>query len=347
MSPPRAELVAAVRRNCAISDARHAREMTMCTYLLAMREHFRWERGMAQGAPLARDEVGAWLTAREAEWETLAGEDYRPLPVGGELVDPWDADAVNRTLLPEGLVYGAGIGGFGKPQFFVAALERNERRHGSRVLVAGREHARDLDAAPAATRGDTIYVRRESLARVLWDMAEAWGVRRNDGALRSALDAHGFEAGSAAALQRMVDAETETLILHELGEREAATWLGPAWERSLSEAKRRRTSIVMRAARDHLADCLVTLPELVRRDARASLHLWFAGLDGMRRELFPRALLAYRAWLDGDRGDALLDTAAAGAEHWRRACVQVVDALTAGDGERSVDDLSTSDAFRF
>ena len=344
MSLPRDDLVAAVRRNCAISDARHARELTMCTYLLAMREYYRWERGVALDAPLVRADVGAWLVAREAEWEALEEEDYRPLPLGGELVDPWDAEAVNRALLPEGLVYGAGIGRYGKPQFFVATLEREEWRGGSHVLVAGREHARDLDAAPAAMRGDTIYVRRESLARVLWEKAEAWGVRRGGGALKSALDAHGFEPGSAAALERMVEAEIETLILHELGEREAAALLGPAWERSLCDLHRRRASIFMRAVRDHLADCLVTLPELVRRDARASLHLWFANLDGMRRELFPRALDAYRAWLGGDRGEALLAAAEAGVGHWRRVCADVLDAFARGDGEDAVEEISLGGA---
>jgi len=45
-------LVEAVRRNCHIADARHAREMTLCTYLLEMREFYRWEAGIALGEPL-------------------------------------------------------------------------------------------------------------------------------------------------------------------------------------------------------------------------------------------------------------------------------------------------------
>ena len=342
----RDELVAAVRTNCAISDARHAREMTMCTYLLAMREYYRWEHGVPLGAALVRADVGAWLAERESQWAALEDADYRALPIGARAVDPYDVEAVNRALVPEGLVYGAGIGRYGKPQFFVAALEREEWRGSSRVLVAGRELARDLDAAPAAMRDDTIYVRRESLARVLWEKAEAWAVKRSDGALKAALDAHGFDAGSAAALERMVAAETETLILHELGEREAAALLGPAWERSLCGLERRGASIFMRAVRDHLADCLVTLPALVERDAQASLHLWAASLDGMRRELFPGALDAYRAWRGGDRGLAMLAVARVGAEHWRRVCDAVLGALEGDGGERAVEALSLDDATR-
>ena len=40
-------LVEAVQANCNITDARHARNMTMCTYLLEMRELYRWEIGRA------------------------------------------------------------------------------------------------------------------------------------------------------------------------------------------------------------------------------------------------------------------------------------------------------------
>lgn len=34
----------AVRRNCHIADARHAREATLCTYLLQMRDLYCWEQ---------------------------------------------------------------------------------------------------------------------------------------------------------------------------------------------------------------------------------------------------------------------------------------------------------------
>ena len=87
----------------------------------------------------------------------------------------------------------------------------------------------------------------------------------------------------------------------------------------------------MRAARDHLADCTVTLPALLERGAAASIDLWFAGLDGMRRELFPRMRGAYDAWRRGDGGRALAAAAEAGAAHWRRVCAEVL-ALADGEG---------------
>ena len=341
-------LLAAVQANCHVSDARHARNMTLCTYLLEMRELYRWERGIALTAPVPRAAVGAWLSQREALWSELEGEEYRRLPLGDALVDPFDAAALNRELLPGNFVYGAGIGRFGKPQFFLGELEREERRDGVRILVSRRELARDLAPAPAALRDGTIYVRLESLQRVLSERAEAWGRKRTEGALKAALDAHGFERDPEAALESMAAAEAETLILHELGEHRAALALSPAWERMLAGFTRRPAELFARAARDHLADCTTTLPALLARDADVSLDLWFAGLDGMRRELFPRIVGAYDAWRQGDRGRALSCAIAAGAQHWREVCERILT-LHAGrgaDAERAIEALAGTTEIR-
>jgi hypothetical protein len=341
-------IVDAVQANCHITDARHARNMTLCTYLLEMRELYRWEHGVAQTAPLPRAEVSEWLSGREALWAQYEDADYGPLPLPEGEVDPFDVETVNRALLPHALVYGAGVGRFGKPQFFLGALERDERREGVRVLVARCEYARDVAPAAAALRGGTITVRLESLRRMLWEKVEGWTLKRPDGALAAALDAYAFADGAEAALERMAAAEAETLILHELGEARAGRLLGPPWEAMLAGLASRRAELFARAARDHLADCLVTLPALLERDARASIHLWFANLDGMRRELAPRLLDAYAAWRGGDGGRAIASAARGGAAHWERVCGEMlalrarrgddadaaIDALAAGEGVR-------------
>ncbi|MGE5089622.1 MAG: Sfum_1244 family protein [Candidatus Levyibacteriota bacterium] len=339
-------LVQAVQANCHVSDARHARSMTLCTYLMEMRELYRWERGIPLTAPLPRAEVGAWLAGREALWSSLESADYRPLPLAGSEIDPFDASAVNAALAPHALVYGAGVGRFGKPQFFLGTLTRHERRGDLSVLVSAREHARDLAPAPAASRAGTIYVRLESLQRVLWEKADAWSGRRAQGALAAALAAHGYADDPSAALQRMADAEAETLILHEQGEHEAGRRLGPRWESLLGRLGQRRPELFVRAVRDHLADCLVTLPALLARDDPASIHFWFANLDGMRRELYPRIVAAYAAWRDGDRGSALAAAVDAGTRHWADVCAAVLACAAPGAGaeatEAAIDGLAQS-----
>jgi len=318
-------LVEAVRHNCHISDARHAREMTMCNYLLEMREYCRWERGIPPGGTLPpRSEIGSWLIAREALWEKLAEEDYAVIPVGSRNQAPFEADEINRALRGHGLIYGAGIGRFRKPHFFLGRLVREERRDGLRVQVCGREYARDLTAVPAVLRGDTIVVRGEALRQLLWEKVEAWQAKRSDGALKAALDCYEYEAGAPAAIERMAEAETEVLVLHELGEYAAGRWLSPIWEEMLASCRSKRAEVVARAVRDNLADCLVTLPALLEHDARGSLHFWFANFDGMRLALFPGLVAAYLGWqADGD-ALRLLSAVRLGNAHWRHVAEDIL-----------------------
>lgn len=309
-------LIDTVQRNCHVTDARHARGMTLCNYLLEMREFFRWEHGIPLGATPPRAEVGPWLSAREALWETLEGAEFEAIPLDGASVEPFDVAAINRRLLPEGLIYGAGIGRFHKPHFFLGRLRSEAAEHGARVLVCGCEYARDLTAIPAALQGDTIVVRQEALRQWLWEKAEAWGMKKQEGAMHAALAAYGYFDDAAAALERMTEQETETLILHEQGEFLAGGKLGPQWQEMLSGLGKRRAEILLRAVRDNWADCLCTLPRLLERDATASLHFWFSNFDGMRRELFPLLANAYRQWQETARRQALEAAVARGASHW-------------------------------
>ncbi len=85
----------AVQRNCHISDARHGADYGLCTYLLKMREYYRWENGLGYGASLANESVGEWLTRREQLWDSLSDDDFTPLPFAGRLFDPFDVDRIN------------------------------------------------------------------------------------------------------------------------------------------------------------------------------------------------------------------------------------------------------------
>lgn len=337
------QLVATVQRNCHIADARHARSMALCGYLLEMREYYRWEAGLPLSSPPPRAEVSRWIAARERYWEELEECEFSPLTVGAERVDPFAADAVNRALLPHGLVYGAGIGRFHQPHFFLAELQRQELRDGVVILVSGREIARDLSAAPAALRGGTVYLRQESLSRWLWEKAEAWDGRQSDGALKRALGHYGYDSDRQGAIGRMSAAESETLILHELGEHAAGRLLGPDWEEMLTGFSGKRAEIIARAVRDNLADCLSTLPALLEREASASLYFWFANFDGMRRALFPRLAEAYARWSEYGEGAALAAAIAVGAGHWQATAHRLLSLHRQGGAEAQLEAPAAAD----
>ena len=311
-----AALVNAVQTNCDIADARHARDVSLCTYLLGMREFYRWEHELPFGVAPPRGDVGRWIAEREARWERLPDEDFVAVPIGGHDFDPFAAQQVNAALAGSGLVYGAGLGRFHKPHFFLGQLAREEQRGEARLLVCGCEYARDVSALPAASQGATLIVRREALRQWLWEKAEGWNVKQQDGALKSALLAYGFDVDPQAAIERMTDCEIETLVLHEEGELAAGRVLGSEWSSRLAGFSRKRAELLARAVRDNLADCLVTLPALLQRGAEDSLHFWFSTFDGLRRELFPRLTVAYSTMDGGDGGAALLAAAEAGRVHF-------------------------------
>jgi hypothetical protein len=317
-------LVEAVQTNCHIADAAHAADMTLCIYLLQMREFYRWELGLPPMQSLSREAVGAWLSAREALWDSLEASPFRALTVGEQTFDPFDVAAINGALQPHGLVYGAGMTGPARATFFLGDLASVQQREGVLLLVSGCEHARSLASPPAALSNNTIFLRQESLQRWLWEKFEAWTMRQTEGAFKAALDAHGYASDGPQAVERLAQSQAETLILHELGEARAAALLGPAWGNMRAELNDRRTELYARAVRDLLADCLVTLPTLLQRQADASLHFWFSNFEGLRAALAPHLKQAYAAWCSGDGGAALQEAIARGQTHWQRVCEQVL-----------------------
>ncbi len=309
-------LTAAVQRNCDISDAQYAGDYGLCTFLLKMREYYRWERGLPFGCVLPRDELGAWLETRERAWDDLEAETFALLPLPGGALDPFDADTANRELLPQGYVYSAGYGRFRKPLFFLGRLLRVDTRHGLTILIAAGEHARELAAPPAMLQGCTIFIRMESVRRYLWEKIEEWQLRKLENAMARALASYDFDGGADEALQRMADNEAESMILHEVGEAMAGERLGIGWQQLAAAAARTRGEPAVRAIRDLLADCLSTLPTLLERANLPALHFHFASLDAPRRQMFPQALDAYEAFLRDGTTQRLATVVGEGAERW-------------------------------
>lgn len=310
------QVVATVQKNCDISDAQHAGDYTLCIFLLKMREFYRWENQIPFTGALPRVEVGRWMQEREQRWEGMASSAFEPLTLGDIRLDPFDADGINRTLVPHGYVYSAGYGRFSKPHFFLGALQRQERRDGFTVYVSTCEYARDLVAPPAMMQNGKIYLRQESLRRSLWERIEEWRLNRGTAAMARALACYDIDRDLDASLDRMTEAETESVVLHEVGEALAGEHLGEAWHEMLADLSRSKGELMARAVRDILADCLSTLPRLIAHGNEPALHFYFASFSGMRRHLFPEAMAAYLRWAGDGDGEALQRLVRAGAPRW-------------------------------
>ncbi len=327
------QLARVVQRNCDVSDARHAGEYGLCTFLLKMREYYRWENELPFARVLPKDELGDWLKSRERLWSGLESDDFAPLPLEGGERDPFDAQAANEELLAQGCVYGAGYGRFHKPMFFLGRLLRVEERAGLRILVSSCEYARELTAPPAMLQGRTIYVRQESVRRFLWEKVEEWQWSKRDNAMARAVADYDFIGDTEAALQRMADNEMESMILHEVGEAMAGVELGDGWARLAAAVARTPAEPVARAVRDLLADCLSTLPALIERANVAALHFHFATFDAPRRQLFPEALGAYERFLRCGELEPLSEVVHEGRRRWLAAARELLASDPRARGE--------------
>ncbi len=324
MEPDLQSLLSAVQRNCHISDARHAGDYTLCVYLLKMREYYRWEKGFALCDSVSQDEVGDWLRARERLWESIEDEPFEELPLAGECYDPFDDRAMNAALNPQGLVYSGGLGQQSAPHFFLGKLMRRETQDNFTVLISEDEYARDLTAPPAMTRDGTIYIRRESLRRMIWERYEEWRWNRLDNAMGRALHDFDFEQDADAAIEAMTDAMLDSVLLHEKGEVLAGQQLGPEWEQMLAAIPRSKTAFLLRAVRDHLADSLSTLPGLLAADADAPLNFFYANLTHLRKQLSPSLAGAFEQWSAGGKRHAIEDLLPARAAHWQALAQQAL-----------------------
>ena len=318
-------LADSVQHNCHISDARHGTDYTLCTYLMKMREYFRWEKHLPFSANLSRDAIGDWLVERESLWESLSEADFKPLQIEGRSYDPFDAEAINRALRHRGLVYSSGLGRNARPHFFLGGLEKHEQSEGYALFVANEEYARDLSAPPAMTNGKTVYIRRESLRRMLWEKLEGWRWNRPDNALGKALACYDFENGLEASLDAMTETELQAVMLHEIGEYQAGRLLGDTWNEMLLALCNTPAELMARAVRDHLADCMNTLPELVRQGRAASIHFYLGNLNNMRKTIFPGLEGAYQEWLNSGDLEPLAAIAEIGREHWAAQAARMME----------------------
>ena len=319
-------LLEAVRKNCHITDALHAGDYTLCVYLLKMREYYRWEKGHDFATTLPHADVSHWLREREQFWESIEQESFCTLPVNGDRYDPFDTEKLNNTLNPQGLVYSAGVGQQGRPHFFLGKLEQRQQHASFTILISASEYARDLAAPPAMSLGNTIFIRRESLRRMLWERIEEWRWNSPDNAMGRAIACYDFETDAERALDAMTDEQLQVLLLHEVGEVQAGEILGSGWETMLADLPRSRTELSLRAVRDLLADSLSTLPTLVETDNPATLHFFFAMLTPLRKLLAPRLLAAYADWLETGSLRALQAHIPGAQAHWRALAQELLAA---------------------
>lgn len=335
-------LIDTVQHNCHIADARHAGDYTLCVYLLKMREMYRWEQGLDFKTLLTTDDVGDWLTTREGVWDDVEEQEYKPLDVNDSSFEPFDNELINTLLEEHNLVYNAGLGIRCRPHFFVAELENASDYGEYKIYISGQEYARDMAAPAAMAQGKNIFIRRESLQRVIWEILDDAKVAGLDNPLTRAMSYYDFETDAETALKQMAEAEIEYVIQHEIGEVKAGILLDDQqWNKLLDATAKSHAEIMLRAVRDHLSDATTTLPKLIEDNNPASLHFYFGNMTAMRKKLSPSLMEAYQHWHETDQLDQLQKYISKSQTHWQKIALDALNQFSeAKNNKEAEQDLS-------
>lgn len=313
-----------VQHNCHIADAVHAGDYTLCIYLLKMRELYRWENNTRFSNELGNKKVGNWLRQREELWGNLENEQYKNLSLNHSEYPPFDSQQINTRLKEHNLVYSGGLGINNRPHFFLAELEAYEQHEDYDLYIVGKEHARDMAAPPAMSQQNTIYIRKESFRRLLWEKLETWRWNKPDNALGRAFACYDCDNDLDTALAQMTDVEIRNVIQHEHGEIIAGKLLSKDWQELLFSLPHSKASIMLRAIRDHLADSLTTLPTLLQLNSAPSWHFYFGNLNNMRKDLYPSIIKGYDEWYETGSLSTMTKIIEDGKHHWLKLCQQIL-----------------------
>jgi hypothetical protein len=313
-----------VQHNCNIADAKHAGNFTMCVYLMKMREYCRWDKGYSCTDMMSKEEVGEWVTRRETLWGSLEQKPFKSIRIDGKLFDPFDTDAINRLLQSRGMVYSGGVGVRCMPHFFLAKLDEQTSYDGCQVVISSEECARDLGSPPAMTLDNKIFIRKESIRRMLWEKVQEWQWHKIENAASRAFSFYDFTGDLNTALDQMTEVESLSIILHEQGEVKTGMILGEQWKQMLLSVTNTRLELLLRALKDFYADSISTLPVLFAENRVPSIHFYAANMNPVRKQLCPSFLKIYQQWCDDGDLSKLQDWLVVSASHWAEISQQVL-----------------------
>ncbi|UCD36432.1 MAG: hypothetical protein JSU90_06285 [Nitrospiraceae bacterium] len=299
-----AAIASQVKHNCNISDAGYWGYYSPCGLLLRMRDLYRAEHAIKPRQQIRAEEIGTWLTEREALWQELENSEYRDIEISGRLFRPFDAKGINAVLEQQGYVYSAGYGNFLKPLFVLARCARRQRRGRFTLYMLGPELARGLATSPAMIQGNTIILRSEAMNIFFWGKYEEMRTMKCSGVLSAAFAEYGLnrEAPQSLSSERLDElmetvaaAELDTLVHHEIGEASQRRVMGRWWKELLAKLPYSRAELFLRALKDVMADTCAsgTLAHIIGEGKRGSLAFYVALLDGYRKLIFPEIMYAY------------------------------------------------------
>jgi hypothetical protein len=335
-----------IKFNCDLSDALYWGYFSICGLLLRYRDLYRSEKGLKAWSNISRADIADWIAAKEAQWPDLEERQFRDLTIEGKTYGPFDVEAVNSVLAPQGLVYGAGYSMYMKPTFFLAELRSTKQVDGLTVMISGNELVRDLLTSPAMLQGSSVFLRLEPLMMLLhFKFGELH--TKDDPLLAEAFSHYGFgqrqlvDETFEQKLNALAEGYAEIIISHEVGEHREGV---PEWKDILAAAGDRKNEHYLRAVKDLLADTSEAGPlrRILETKDRGALGLWTALMEGFPRAMFPEIREAVREFRRHEDWELIEKTRKAGYERFRLERDRVLELFRESGKEGFAERLKTN-----
>ncbi len=302
MKMQQTELISAIQHNCDISDARDHGIYSMCTMVLKLRNLYKWEHGIEPWEEPDPPDLLDWIDNKEKYWQTLNEQQFQSLAINGNTYQPDELTAINAAFTSHDLVYGFGYGRSMKAVFFVAEKEEERLIAGKKVLILGKELAKEMASPFAMAQDGVVYVRRENLRFFLWDHIQELRSScresfRHALELHSVLDVEGQldQQKLQEKFDSLVESEMDLFIYHEIGELLQTTLDSATLQKVINTFPASVIELVCRSIKDILADTHPQglLARVIETEKDTSLSFYIGFLDGLRAKLFPEIFDAF------------------------------------------------------
>ena len=271
---------------------------------MRLRDLYLHEHSIGVDQFVPKKDILDWVAKRESLWEELEDAAFQDIEIEGHRYEPFDTAGINAALLKHGLVYSGGYGMFGKPMFFLASLKVKRYVSSYRIYYSDNEYCHDLSTSLAMAQGQNIFVRLEPIRKFLTEKILEMQGGKSRTAFREALSYYGRVKNDSlysGTCNEVVQDVAELVALHELGEA-AENEIAPEWLDIVDNSVDRLTEFYLRAIKDVLADTTEVGPLMfiIQNKSAHLFNFYIAFFEGIRKEIFPEAMEAYKDFKETD-----------------------------------------------
>ncbi len=320
--------------NCDVSDANYWGFFSICTLLLRLRELFKIEKNLEPWESINNQEINQWIEKKEKIWKEFENNHLIHVRIDGKSFSPFDVDEINKHILNDGLVYGAGYALFMKPSFFVGKIKNYEKIFGYNVYFIEKELIRDLFSSPGMSIGKTVFIRISDIKFRLWDAVQNWFNKK--GEIYEFL-INRFKHPSTwnypyENFYRMIEKFCRIVLYHEISEQEETL---STWRKIIKSCENAKTEHILRSIQDLIADFSEKGPlnVAIKEKDKELLCLYFAVQKPYQKKMLTNTISQIEKALINNNWEKINSLRVAQFEKWKNNYRNIIEIFESKDFE--------------